>query len=234
MTAFQNDKKFRLFFPILILAVLALLMLAEPALAQEQAERAAKSVRSQLFTEFFYIRLLMNMVSVFTLVMFVYLPLYRKKDYFFTFIVLNFLVFIITFLINKTSAFSSMSMGLGLLAFFSLLRLRTDTISMKDMTYLFIVLTLGLVNASMSGPYYELITLDVVIIGLAYGLDKDWLSKSIHVREMQLDTLTYIIPEEMDKLLAELRTKTGLDIQRVKVISVDLVKRRAIVQIFHY
>ncbi|GEM_PF-3485200 len=217
-------------------AAVIMLLVIEPAWSQEQAQQASRApaVKSQIFTTFFYTRLITNTVSVLVLVMFVYLPLYRKKDYFFMFLVLNFLVFIIMFLISKSSAFSGFGVGLGLLAFFSLLRLRTDTISMKDMTYLFIVLTLGLVNAGMTVPDFELYTLNVVIVGLAYLLDKDWLSKSIHMREMKLETLDNILPEDMEKLVDSLRSRTGLDIQKVKILSVDLVKKRARVQIFHY
>lgn len=231
---FDSRNKQLVFALLTMILVFALLFAVEPALAQDLTTKAVRKPRSVFFQELFYFRLLINTVSVFTVVMAVYLPIHRKKDYFFTFLILNFLVFIITFLISRTSAFSGLGMGLGLLAFFSLLRLRTDTISMKDMTYLFIVLTLGLVNASMTGPDYELITLDVVIIGLAYGLDKDWLSKSIHTREMKLESLQFVVPQEMEKLVADLRVRTGLDIQRVKIKSVDLVKKRAVVEVHHY
>ncbi len=210
--------------------------MVDPALAQESGQQVAQApaARPQLFTPFFYTRLITNTISVFALVMFVYLPIHRKKDYFFTFIILNFLVFIITFLINKTSAFSGIGTAFGLLAFFSLLRLRTDTISMKDMTYLFVVLTIGLVNATMSGPFYELITLDVVIVGITFGLDKEWLSKSIHMRELQVDSLDNIMPQQTEKLIADLRVRTGLEIQRIHVQSVDLVKKRAVLQVYYY
>jgi hypothetical protein len=227
-----NQWKFMLFAGV---ALALLLFTAETLLAQDQVVQAAKpAARPQLFTSEFYTRLLTNIVSVVILVMAVYLPIHRKKDYFFTFLIMNFLVFIITFLINKTSAFSGMGTALGLLAFFSLLRLRTETITMKDMTYLFVVLTIGLVNATMSGPLYEMIALDVVIVGITYGLDKEWLSKSIHIREIRVDSLENIVPQQTDKLLADLRSKTGLEIQRVKIQSVDLVKRRALLHIYHY
>lgn len=207
----------------------------ETLLAQEQVVQTVKpAARPQLFTADFYTRLLTNLVSVIVVVMVVYLPIHRKKDYFFTFLILNFLVFIITFLINKTTAFSSVGTAFGLLAFFSLLRLRTETITMKDMTYLFVVLTIGLVNATMSGPLYELIALDLVIVVITYGLDKEWLSKSIHMRELKVDTLENIVPQQMDKLIADLRSKTGLEIQRVKIQSVDLTKNCALLHIYHY
>lgn len=231
----RDSKNFLPFFFLIVIA--AMIFTIEPALAQEQAQRLTKmppTPKSQLFTPIFREKFVINIVSVFVLVMLVYLPIHRKKDYFFTFLILNFLVFMITFLMSKTSAFGSMGVGLGLLAFFSLLRLRTDTISMKDMTYLFVVLTLGLINGSINMPQVELLSLNAFIVALTFGLDKDWLSKSIHVREMKLSSLEFIVPEKMDSLIAELRSKTGLDIRRVKVLSVDLTKDTAVVEIFHY
>jgi hypothetical protein len=227
-----NQWKYLLFTAV---ALAILFLPVEPLLAQDQVVQTVKpAARPQLFTTEFYTRLLTNIVTVVIVVMAVYLPIHRKKDYFFTFLIMNFLVFIITFLINKTSAFSGMGTALGLLAFFSLLRLRTETITMKDMTYLFVVLTIGLVNATMSGPLYEMITLDVVIVAITYGLDKEWLSKSIHMREIKVDSLENIVPQQMDRLITDLRSKTGLEIQRVKIQSVDLTKNCALLHIYHY
>lgn len=209
-------------------------LLPETLLAQAQTAAQVRASRPVLFTELFYTRLAINTVAIVILVIFVYLPIHRKKDYFFTFIILNFLVFIIIYLIHNSTAFSSFGAGFGLIAFFSLLRLRTDTISMKDMTYLFVVLTLGLVNAMMAGPMYELVALNLVILAITYALDKEWLSKSIHIREIKVDNLDNIVPQQMDRLVADLKVKTGLDIQRVKILSVDFVKRRAMLQVYHY
>jgi len=220
-------------FPSLVAGVILLFVCLSPELLFAQSKPAV-DIRPQLFTEFFYTRLIVNTVFVLILVMLVYLPIHRKRDFFFTFLILNFLVFIITFLINKTNAFTGISTAFGLLAFFSLLRLRTDTISMKDMSYLFVVLTLGLVNATMNGPLYELVVLNVVIVGLTFTLDKEWLSKSIHSREIKVDNLNFIVPQQMNELIADLKTKTGLEIQRIKIISIDLVKQRAVLQIYHY
>jgi hypothetical protein len=86
----------------------------------------------------------------------------------------------------------------------------------------------------MNAPQMELVSLNAFIVALTFGLDKDWLSKSIHTREMRLDSLEFIIPEKMESLVADLRSKTGLDIRRVKIQSVDMINKRAVVEIFHY
>ncbi len=124
-----------------------------------------------LFTEYFLIRLLINTGSMIILIRFIYYHIYGKRDIFFTFFLINFVVFLLAFMLEKTSAFSSISTAFGLLAAFSLLRFRTETISAKDMTYLFIIMTIGLINSIMNGTYWEIILLDVLIITAVYIVD---------------------------------------------------------------
>ncbi len=199
--------------------------------AQDMAWLGAQ--KPQLFTLRFLVRLAVNAVAVIVLVRFVYFPINHKKEFYFTFFLLNALVFVVIFLVNIGTTFATTT-GFGLIAIFTLLRFRTETISMKDMTYLVIVLVLGTINATATGPTYEMIAVNVFIIGLTYSLDKEWLSKSIHSREMELNSLEHIMPQSMDKLIADLRVRTGLDVQRVKIESVDLVKGRAMVRIYYY
>src|SRR5687768_9206397 len=80
----------------------------------------------------FFIRLAIDFVSVFVLIRFIYFPVYKNRENFFTLFIFNLIIFLITFILNK----SDMSMGaaFGLFAVFSMLRYRTEGISTKDMT----------------------------------------------------------------------------------------------------
>ena len=191
-------------------------------------------MKAELFTLYFLIRFVINAVAIITLVRFVYFPIYHKRDFNFTFLLLNFIVFVMTFLLDKTGAFGSVGTAFGLLAAFSLLRLRTETISIKDMTYLFIIMTLGLINATMKGPYYELIVLNVTIVGLAFALDGDFLTKSLQIKTVELDTLENIHPDKQPLLIADLRHRTGLDIKKVNIDYIDFGKNRAYIKIYFY
>ncbi|MBL7863409.1 MAG: DUF4956 domain-containing protein [Cyclobacteriaceae bacterium] len=217
-------------------STLILVMMFVPALSfgQDTANEAVRTpiVRPQLFTQFFFTRIMINTIAVILLVRYVYYPMNRKKEFYFTFFLLNFLVFVLVFLLNKSTSMGTYS-AVGLLAVFTFLRLRTETIGMKDMTYLFVVLTLATINATMTGPYYELISLNVFIVLMTFSLDKEWLSRTIHVRTMELNSLDNIIPEKMDQLKSDLLTRTGLNIQRVEIDSVDLVRSRAVVRVFY-
>lgn len=208
-----------------------LLLSAVPTFAQDMTWLTSK--KPQLFTFTFLVRFIVDAVAVVVLVRFVYFPINHKKEFYFTFFLLNALVFMVIFLVNIGTTFATTT-GFGLIAIFTLLRFRTETISMKDMTYLVIVLVLGTINATATGPTYEMIAVNVFIIALTFSLDKEWLSKGIHSREMELGSLEHIIPQDMDKLVADLRVRTGLDVQRVKIESVDLVRGRALVKLYYY
>ena len=110
----------------------------------------------------FFLRLLVDVISVTVLIRFVYFRMYRKKDFFFTFFMFNITIFIITYLMNKVEM--SFGAAFGLFAVFSLLRYRTENISEKDMTYLFIVIAIGLITASIKGTYFESAFINFIII----------------------------------------------------------------------
>ena len=88
----------------------------------------------------FFLRLLIDVISMFVLVRLIYFRIYKKKDYLFTFFLFNIIIFIITYLLNKVDM--SMGAAFGLFAVFSMLRYRTEGLTTKDMTYLFIVIAL--------------------------------------------------------------------------------------------
>ena len=127
--------------------------------------------KSHLFTEYFLVRLLINTVSMIILIRIVYYATYQKRDLFFTFFLLNFIVFLLAYMLDKAGGFDSIGSAFGLLAAFSLLRFRTETMSAKDMTYLFIIMTFGLINSIMKATYAEVVILNVMIVGAVYIVD---------------------------------------------------------------
>src|SRR5437870_4324306 len=110
----------------------------------------------------FFWRLLIDICSVTILVRLIYFRIYRKKDYLFTYYLFNIIIYIITYLLNKVDL--SMGAAFGLFAVFSILRYRTEGISTKEMTYLFIVIAIGLICAVSKGTYFELGILNVILI----------------------------------------------------------------------
>lgn len=180
----------------------------------------------------FFWRLLVDVLSMLVLVRFIYFRIYKKKDYLFTFFLFNIIIFIITYLLNKVDM--SMGAAFGLFAVFSMLRYRTEGISTKDMTYLFIVISIGLICAVSKATYFELIIINSILIGFTYALDGNWLVRNEMTKTVQYENIELIKPEHHEALVNDLKNRTGLDIHRVTVTKIDFLKDVAIVRIYFY
>lgn len=180
----------------------------------------------------FFWRLLVDVISMLILVRLIYFRIYKKKDYLFTFFLFNIIIFIITYLLNKVDM--SMGAAFGLFAVFSMLRYRTEGISTKDMTYLFIVIAMGLICAVSKATYFELSVINAILIGFTYALDGNWLVRNEMVKTIQYENIDLIRPEHYNDLLADLRKRTGLNIHRVSVNRIDFLKDIAVVKIYFY
>ena len=189
---------------------------------------------SQLFTEYFILRLLINTVTMIILIRFVYYKIYMKKDFYFTFFLLNFIIFLLTYMLEKTKAFNSMGSAFGLLAAFSLLRFRTETLTTKDMTYLFIIMTIGLINSIMKGTYIEIIGLNAMIIVAVFVIDGDRLMRNEKTKTIEYNNLENIPPDRQNILIEELRRVTGLNIKKIEIEHIDYVKNRVVIKLYYY
>lgn len=180
----------------------------------------------------FFIRLAIDFVSVFILIRFIHYPIYKSKEFFFTFFIFNLIIFLITFILNKVEM--SMGAAFGLFAVFSMLRYRTEGISMKDMTYLFLVIAMGLLTAVSKGNWDELSLLNLIIIAFTYALESNLLMKKESSKSIQYENIELIKPENRAELIKDLETRTGIKINRLNVTKVDFLKDTAVVKIFYY
>ena len=180
----------------------------------------------------FFIRLGMDLLSIFTLVRLVYYPVYRKRDLFFTFFIFNIIIFLITFLLNKVEM--SMGAAFGLFAVFSMLRYRTEDISLKDMTYLFLCIAIGLITAITKGGWDELLLINLIIILVTYLLEGKLLMKKEVSKLVMYDNLDLVKPEAAEALLQDLRQRTGLNIHRISVDKFDFLRDSVFIRIYYY
>jgi Domain of unknown function (DUF4956) len=190
--------------------------------------------KTQVFTTYFLVRLTINSAAMIILIRYVYFKTYQKKDSFFAFFLLNFIIFLLAYMLDKTGGFNSIGSAFGLLAAFSLLRLRTETISLKDMTYLFIIMTLGLINSVMKGSFVEIIGLNIMIVAVVYIVDGDRLMRNQRFKTIEYPSLEHIKPEHQVQLIADLRGRTGLDIQKITIEHIDFGKEKATIKIYYY
>lgn len=182
--------------------------------------------------EDFFVRLAVDFVSVFILIGLIYYPNYKKRDYFFTFFIFNLTIFFITFLLNKVDM--SIGAAFGLFAVFSMLRYRTEGISMQDMTYLFLFIAIGLITAVHKGSWSELLLLNFIILGFTYALESNLLLKKEFSKTIQYENIEMIKPEHRQALIQDLRKRTGLNIHRISINEIDFLKDKAVIHIYYY
>ena len=179
----------------------------------------------------FFIRLGINFVSVFILIRFIYFPVYKNRENFFTLFIFNLIIFLITFILNK----SDMSMGaaFGLFAVFSMLRYRTEGISMKDMTYLFLVIAMGLITALSKGNPIEISLINVIILVFTFGLETTVFMKKEVSQNIQYENIEMIKPALRTEVLAELENRMGIKINRISIGKIDFLKDTAIIKVYY-
>lgn len=183
-------------------------------------------------TLLFLIRLGINLLSVFILIRLIYYRQYKRSDQFLTFFGVNIVIFFVTYLLNKVEM--SMGAAFGLFAVFSMLRYRTEGISTKDMTYLFLVIAIGLISAISMGSWYGLSLICGVIILIIWLLESNILIKKEGTKQIIYDKIELVDASKNDELIADLQQRLGLPINRVEINDVDLLKDSAIITIFYY
>ncbi|MBI2257603.1 MAG: DUF4956 domain-containing protein [Flavobacteriia bacterium] len=179
----------------------------------------------------FYLRLLIDIVSCLVLIRLIYYPIYKNREFFFTFIIFNIIIFFITYLMKNVEM--SMGAAFGLFAVFSMLRYRTEGLSMKDMTYLFLVIALGLITAIGMGTLIEITILNALIIIFTYVLESNLLIKKEFTKVIQYENIELIKPDKYNELKLDLENRTGLKITRIVVDRIDFLRDTALLTV-HY
>lgn len=184
-------------------------------------------------------RLAIDFLSVFVLVRFIYYPLYKHRELFFTFFIFNLIIFLISFLLNKVEL--SMGAAFGLFAVFSMLRYRTEDISIKDMTYLFLTIALGLVSAVTkvkdTEDYLEHIFLGIInatVLLITWLLESKVLMKKEMVKIIIYENIELIRIEKKEEMLADIRNRTGINAHRFSIQKIDFLKDSAQIKIYYY
>jgi hypothetical protein len=171
---------------------------------------------------------ILTMLLIFGLI---YFPNYRNKEFMFTFFLFNIIIFIITFVLNKTNI--SMGAAFGLFAVFSMLRYRTEGISMKEMTYLLISIALGLINA-IGLNLLPIAVFNSIFVAFIFVLDHPIVFKQEVSKTVIYENIELIRPENHELLMADLRKRTGFNIHRFSIMSFDFLKDATSITIYYY
>ncbi len=186
---------------------------------------------SELATLLF--RLLVDLCFVTGVVHLIYARRYRNPDYVFTYYVFNIITFCLCFVLGKVP--SQLGLGLALFGVFGILRYRTAQIGIRDLTYLFIMIGLGMLNGVVTGSFglVELLALNGIIVTTVALLERSPASEPEGSTAMVYDQLELLRPGNQERLLADLGTRTGLMVTRIVVDRFDLLKDAAEITIFY-
>jgi hypothetical protein len=180
----------------------------------------------------FLIQFSFDIVAVFILIRIIYYRHYRRTDHFLTFFGFNVIIFLLTYLLNKVEM--SMGAAFGLFAVFSMLRYRTEGISTKDMTYLFMVIAIGLISAISKDSWEELLFTTTILLLITALLEGSWLIKKEHTKVAIYDKIGLISPANRQFLIEDLSVRTGLNIHRVEIQDYDFLKDSVQIIMYYY
>ena len=180
------------------------------------------------------IRLGINLAFLTIIIRFLYYPKTKRKDYLFTYYLIGTITFFLCFGLKKMDI--DTGMGLGLFAIFGIIRYRTDAIEIKEMTYLFLIIGISVVNALASNQLSisELAVINVTVVLMTYILEYKWLVKHETRKTINYERIDLIIPEKYEAMKSDLEKRTGLAINRVEVGKIDFLNDTAQIRIYYY
>lgn len=180
------------------------------------------------------LRFTFNLIFTLLLVRGLYYSVARRKDFLFTFILISTTVFLLCFMLGSVKI--QLGFALGLFAIFGIIRYRTVQLPIKEMTYLFIVIGVSVINALANKKisYAELLFTNLAIVAVTYLLEKVLLLRHESHKLIRYDNIELIKPEKAQELKDDLEERTGLVINRIEIGDVDFLTDSARIQIYYY
>ena len=175
-----------------------------------------------------------NLLITIIIVRYLYYPVTQRKDYLFTNIMIGSSVFLLCFLLDNVKL--QLGFALGLFAVFGIIRYRTNPIPIKEMTYLFIIIGISVINAlsNKKVSYAELVFTNFVIVILTYLLERVFLLRHESSKTILYEKIDLIKPDRREELMQDLEERTGINIRRIEIGRIDFLRDTARIRIFYY
>ena len=203
---------------------------------------SANSISSSIFNlEWFsedvymmIFRLLINLSVLTIIIRYIYYPVQKRKDYLFSYYLIGTIIFFLCFALHKMKIDNGM--GFALFAIFGIMRYRTDAIEIKEMTYLFLVIGISVINAFASEKVSitELALINVSLVALTYLLEHVFLIKHENRKTITYERIDLILPKNAEEMKVDLEQRTGLSINRFEVGKINFLDDTASVKIYYY
>ena len=180
------------------------------------------------------LRLAISILVTWLIIDRLYYPKSRRRDFYFTFMLISvaifFIVFFMIFVLEDMKGKTSMGIGIGLFGIFSIMRYRTDAMPVREMTYLFIIIALAVVNAIAEGvPLVELLMTNLIVVVAVCLCEKTL--KTQPTKLIQYDRMELITPERRDELIADLEKRLGVKVIKIDVGAIDFIRDMVMLRI---
>lgn len=181
----------------------------------------------------FLIALGLNLVTSLIIVRWIYYPKHRSKKYVFTFLAFNLIIYLVVSMM--TTVEMSIGVGFGLFAIFSVLRYRTNPIPIREMTYLFIIAALPVMNgsAATADHWAKLLIGNLSVILILFILENGWGFSFESSKTITYEKIDLIRPENYSQLLEDLEIRTGLKIKRLEVGKINFLRDTATIRVYY-
>lgn len=176
------------------------------------------------------LRYAINFLVVGIIIHFFYYPKSKSREYYQSFSLINISVFLLIFLLGGVKL--KIGFALGIFAIFGIIRYRTESVPIREMTYLFLIIAVSVINAlSIQISYLEMIATNVIFLVSIWGLESIRWVKAYNTKIIRYDKIDLITPEKREELMADLQKRTGLDIARIEVGAIDFLKDTVFIRI---
>ncbi|MBN2728869.1 MAG: DUF4956 domain-containing protein [Bacteroidales bacterium] len=180
------------------------------------------------------IRFSFNILIILVITRLLYYSTTKRKDYFFTYLMIGVIVFFLCFLLENVKV--ELGFALGLFAIFGIIRYRTNPIPIREMTYLFIVIGVSIVNALANKKisYAEMLFTNLGIIAVIWLFERVFFLRNLSVKEILYEKIDLIKPDRYEELKADLEERTGITISKIEIGKIDFLRDAAKISIYYF
>ncbi|MBQ0160543.1 MAG: DUF4956 domain-containing protein [Bacteroidales bacterium] len=176
------------------------------------------------------IRFGFNLLVCWVLIQFFYYRKSHRRDYYFTFMMFSVTIFLLLFLLQNLAI--EIGFALGLFAIFGMIRYRTTTLPVREMTYLFVIIGVSIINGfGMSASYAALLVTNLLVILVTWVLESHKLTRPEATKIILYEKIDLIKPEHYDLLMADIKARTGLNVTKIQVGSINFLKDTAYLKV---
>ncbi len=178
-------------------------------------------------------RFAFNSIVVFAIIRCFYYPYSKRRDYFFTFSLISISIFLMIFLLSSVKL--KIGFALGLFAIFGIIRYRTESMPVREMTYLFVIIAVSVINAMAKDLSVAelLVTNALFVIALWLTESRKWLTH-MATKLIQYDRIDLIVPEKRSEMIADLEARTGIKIEKLEIGHIDFLRDSAMLKIYYH